>query len=109
MTEAAVRLQKRIALELGLGRKTAGKGWDPELMYVECMHCGRPILWEPGRTTALLEESGVLPEQLDESCMILSKGCTACSKDKKIFETKVVRLTRKNAPKPEVRDAYDWF
>lgn len=52
--------------------------YDPELLYVECHFCGKPVLWEQGRTTELLEAAGVDTSELDERCMILSEGCPAC-------------------------------
>lgn len=69
------------------------KPYDPELIYVECRVCGRPVLWEPGRTTALLAESGVNPASLDEQCLILSDGCRACSPEKDGFQLSIVRLS----------------
>ena len=29
------------------------KGYDPEMVYVECGRCGAPIMWERGKTTDL--------------------------------------------------------
>ena len=53
--------------------------YDPELLYVECQTCGKPVLWEPGKTTELLLAAGVDVSKLDERCMIVSEGCPACS------------------------------
>lgn len=53
--------------------------YDPELLYVECQTCGKPVLWEQGKTTELLLAAGVDVSKLDERCMILSEGCPACS------------------------------
>ncbi|MDR2744642.1 MAG: hypothetical protein LBB66_05540 [Desulfovibrio sp.] len=58
---------------------SAAAGYDPEMLYVECHLCGKPILWEVGRTTALLLAAGVDVGKLDERCMILSEGCPACA------------------------------
>ncbi|MDR0827509.1 MAG: hypothetical protein LBN33_06490 [Desulfovibrio sp.] len=55
------------------------KGYDPEMLYVECHLCGNPVLWEKGRTTVLLLAAGVDTSTLDERCMILSEGCPSCS------------------------------
>ena len=41
------------------------RGYDPELMIVECAHCGRPVLWEPGRSTEVLAGVGIDPLELD--------------------------------------------
>jgi hypothetical protein len=53
--------------------------YDPELLYVECQMCGKPVLWEPGKTTELLLAAGVDVSRLDERCMIVSAGCPACA------------------------------
>jgi len=53
--------------------------YDPELLYVECQICGKPVLWEPGKTTELLLAAGVDVSRLDERCMIVSAGCPACA------------------------------
>jgi len=56
----------------------ASCAYDPELLYVECQICGKPVLWEQGRTTELLLAAGVDVSRLDERCMIVSSGCPAC-------------------------------
>lgn len=53
--------------------------YDPELLYVECHRCGKPVIWEKGKTTELLLAAGVDLSKLDERCMIVSEGCPACS------------------------------
>lgn len=53
--------------------------YDPEMLYVECHACGKPILWEKGKTTELLLAAAVDLETLDERCMIVSERCPACS------------------------------
>lgn len=53
--------------------------YDPELLYVECQVCGKPVIWEPGKTTELLVAAGVDVNRLDERCMIISEGCPACA------------------------------
>ncbi|MCL1939693.1 MAG: hypothetical protein FWG04_03420 [Desulfovibrionaceae bacterium] len=53
--------------------------YDPELLYVECQMCGKPVLWEPGKTTELLLAAGVDVSRLDERCMIVSAGCPVCT------------------------------
>jgi hypothetical protein len=68
-------------------------GYDPEMLYVECHLCGKPVLWEVGRTTALLLAAGVDAGKLDERCMILSEGCPACSPDEQDgYTLAVVRI-----------------
>ncbi|MDR2488411.1 MAG: hypothetical protein LBD42_02790 [Desulfovibrio sp.] len=53
--------------------------YDPELLYVECHLCGKPVLWERGKTTELLLAAGVDVSSLDERCLIVSEGCPLCS------------------------------
>ncbi len=52
--------------------------YDPELLYVECRVCGKPVLWEFGKTTELLAAAGVDFTLLDAHCLILSEGCPVC-------------------------------
>jgi hypothetical protein len=56
----------------------ASEAYDPELLYVECQVCGKPVLWEQGKTTELLLAAGVDVSRLDERCMIISSGCPTC-------------------------------
>lgn len=55
------------------------KGFDPERIYVECGRCGAPVLWEPGRATALVRSAGIDPLELDPTCMLVTDGCPVCS------------------------------
>lgn len=74
-------------------RAAAGLGYDPELLYVECHKCGRPVLWDTGKTTRLLKAAGVDLHTIDERCMILSDGCPVCSpRAKHGFPLTVVRV-----------------
>jgi len=71
------------SLQTGLSeslRRNAGMpgAYDPELLYVECQMCGKPVLWEPGKTTELLLAAGLDASKLDERCMIVSAGCPVC-------------------------------
>lgn len=67
--------------------------YDPELLYVECQICGKPVIWEPGKTTELLIAAGVDVGKLDERCMIVSEGCPACAPyTKDGYTLAVVRL-----------------
>ncbi len=34
-------------------------GFDPELLYVECARCHRPLLWEQGETSKLIRRSKI--------------------------------------------------
>lgn len=78
----------RAALSLVAGRKR----FDPELLYVECLQCGRPVLWRPARTRSLIEASGLLPEELDHSCLIGTNGCPVCAPELGSFKTMLVRV-----------------
>jgi hypothetical protein len=70
------------------------RGYDPELMIVECAHCGRPVLWEPGRSTAVLAGVGIDPLELDARCLLLTDGCPSCRpRQKGGFNVQVFRLT----------------
>ena len=56
----------------------APKGYDPELLYVECGRCGSPVMWEQGRATRILEQAGIDPLELDASCLLVTDGCPMC-------------------------------
>lgn len=71
-------ITRKSMLEALRSAKGAPGFYDPELLYVECQLCGKPVLWEPGRTTELLIAAGVDVRKLDERCMIVSAGCPAC-------------------------------
>ena len=87
-------------------RKTSGDGprvgayspegsppYDPELLYVECQMCGKPVLWEKGKTTELLLAAGVDITSLDERCLIVSEGCPTCAPfEKGGYTLAVVRI-----------------
>lgn len=61
------------------GAPHRGLSYDPELLYVECHLCGKPVLWEKGKTTELLLAAGVDLTKLDERCMIVAAGCPVCT------------------------------
>ncbi|MBQ4132884.1 MAG: hypothetical protein IJD04_04015 [Desulfovibrionaceae bacterium] len=65
---------------------------DPELLYVECRSCGRPVIWEPGKTTHLLKDAQVNPDILDSQCMLLTETCPVCRPDILAIKIQVVRL-----------------
>lgn len=54
------------------------RGYDPELLYVECGRCGAPVLWETGRATDLLNHAGIDPLEIDASCLLVTDACPAC-------------------------------
>ena len=70
------------------------KSFDPELLYVECARCGKPVLWSPGDTTTSLAWAGIDAGVLDEMCMIVSDGCPTCLPGQASFSTQVVRLRK---------------
>lgn len=55
------------------------RGYDPELLYVECGRCGAPVMWDEGSATNLLREAGIDPLELDPSCLLVTDGCPACA------------------------------
>lgn len=55
------------------------RGYDPELLYVECGRCGSPVIWDEGSATSLLREAGIDPLELDSSCLLVTDGCPACA------------------------------
>lgn len=55
------------------------RGYDPELLYVECGRCGSPVMWDEGSATSLLREAGIDPLELDSSCLLVTDGCPACA------------------------------
>lgn len=69
---------------------TAEEGFDPELLYVECARCHRPLLWEPGQTVKLLRQSNIDLNSLNAGCMILSEGCPICSAGEDGFIARLV-------------------
>ncbi|MBN2141410.1 MAG: hypothetical protein JW718_10470 [Desulfovibrionaceae bacterium] len=76
--------------------------FDPELLYVECGRCGRPVIWRPGDTTRILEAAGVDLSQLDEGCLLVTEGCPECSPEQKTYSSQVVRFNQplEDRPKP---------
>lgn len=67
-------------------------GFDPDLMYVECKHCGRPVVWTKGRTSQVLQGADVEHLILDASCMILTHGCPRCVPGETRFRLQVVQV-----------------
>lgn len=78
----------------GEGRKTGLSGFDPELLYVECLRCGSPVLWEPGRSTALVRKAGLTRARLDSGFVILTMGCPECAPGEISYETRVMPVSR---------------
>ncbi len=66
-------------------------GYDPEMLFVECAKCGNPIIWEPGRTTEILEGAGIDPIEIDAQCLLISDGCPRCSAGK-IYHVQIFRV-----------------
>ena len=66
--------------------------YDLDLLYVECRFCGKPLLWEQGRTRRLVLASGIDTSLLDAQCMIVSDGCPTCKPDNHHIQLHVVRL-----------------
>ncbi|MDR2695444.1 MAG: hypothetical protein LBC79_03575 [Deltaproteobacteria bacterium] len=73
---------------------SVARGYDPELMIVECARCGRPVLWESGRSTEVLAGVGIDPLELDAHCLLLTDGCPNCRpRRQEGFSVQVFRLT----------------
>lgn len=72
-------------------------GYDLDLLYVECRFCGKPVLWEHGKTSTLINASGIDVGLLDEECLILSEGCPNCRPDIPSFHLQVVRVAALSA------------
>lgn len=72
-------------------------GYDLDLLYVECRFCGKPVLWEQGKTSTLVNASGIDVGLLDEECLILSEGCPYCRPDIPSFHLQVVRVAALSA------------
>lgn len=68
------------------------RAMDPELLYVECGHCGAPIVWEPGRMTRLLAQAGVDPLELTPSCVLLTDGCPIC-RPASLYSVQIFRVS----------------
>lgn len=68
------------------------KTFDPELMFVECHKCGRPLLWNEGEASHIVEQSGIDTKKLDAQCLILAEGCPQCSPGEGGYMVRVVRL-----------------
>lgn len=66
--------------------------FDPELMFVECHRCGRPLLWNDGEASQIIDQSGIDVKKLDAQCLILAEGCPQCSPNEGGYMVRVVRL-----------------
>ncbi len=67
------------------------KGYDPEMLFVECAKCGNPIIWEKGRSTEILHSAGIDPLELDAQCLLVTDGCPRCSKDR-LYHVQIFRV-----------------
>lgn len=67
-----------------LKQSDPGKDFDLEMLYVECSRCGRPVIWEKGTTTNILQSSGI-HYILGSEWLLLSSGCPSCSPEMKEF------------------------
>lgn len=69
-------------------------GFDPELLYVQCAHCGRPVLWTQGKLTRIIRDAGVSRQQLDATHVMLTEGCPECNPEQSEFRIQLIRLER---------------
>ena len=68
------------------------KGFDPEMVYVQCGVCGAPVIWEQGKTSELFKTAGIDPLELDPTCILVTNGCPACS-GHGMFSVQIMRIT----------------
>lgn len=73
-------------------KSVISRGYDPELVYVECGRCGAPVVWEKGRSTALFESAGIDPLELDASCILVTNGCSFCGSGHE-YHARVFRMS----------------
>ncbi|CAK7004163.1 MAG: hypothetical protein DELT_00159 [Desulfovibrio sp.] len=66
--------------------------YDLDLLYVECRLCGNPVLWDKGKTSRLIQASGIDVSLLDSECLILADGCPQCKPESAMYRLQVVRL-----------------
>lgn len=78
------------------GHSQGLRGYDPELLYVECGRCGAPVIWEKGRAGRLLLEAGIDPLELDSSCILLTDGCPSCGSARE-YSVRIFRLSDQGA------------
>lgn len=110
MNQDAKRREPEAAREphpdMGNMQKAAQKRpYDPELLYVECRLCGKPVIWAPGKTTEILSAANIDAESLDETCLIVSDGCFACCPHESAgFAMVVAKLAGEQAFVTNLRD-----
>lgn len=64
--------------------------FDLEMLYVECSRCSRPVIWEKGTTTYIIQSSGI-EDMLGSEWLLLSNGCPSCSPQQKEFLLSLAR------------------
>ncbi len=64
---------------------------DPDMLMVECVRCGAPVLWEKGQAKKVLESVGIDPLELDPYCLLVTDGCPQCS-DNEEYAVQVYRV-----------------
>lgn len=85
--------QDGFAIRENLESRKPAMGYDLDLIYVECRLCGKPVLWGKGKTSLLLNASGVDTSMLDADCLLLSEGCPCCHPGGSPFHLQVARVT----------------
>ncbi|MDR2573600.1 MAG: hypothetical protein LBC94_04520 [Desulfovibrio sp.] len=73
------------------------RGYDPELLYVECGNCGAPVMWGEGRATRILVQAGIDPLELDSSCLLVTDACPMCN-NKTHYSVQIFRVSNGNQP-----------
>ena len=87
------RAEDGFAVRENLDSPKCPVGYDLDLLYVECRYCGKPVLWERGQTSVLVNASGIDTTLLDAECLILSDGCPQCRPESALFHLQMVRVT----------------
>jgi hypothetical protein len=73
--------------------------YDPEMLYIECTNCGRPIIWDEGEATDFVAWSGYPAWAIDSSCCILTSSCPACAPNKGGYSSWLAKAAE--MPEPE--------
>ncbi|MDR0816599.1 MAG: hypothetical protein LBN28_04330 [Desulfovibrio sp.] len=68
------------------------RGYDPEMLYVECGNCGAPIMWGEGRATLILAQAGIDPLELDASCLLVTDACPLCT-NRRQYSVQIFRVS----------------
>lgn len=79
-------------------------GFDPELLYVQCAHCSRPVMWTQGKLTQIVRDAGVSRAQLDATHFMFTEGCPQCNPEQTEFRIRLIRMDRMPPENPLSND-----